>query len=124
MILVLALDALDPDLLARFRGEGRLPTLGKLQETGRFGRLRSAYPPVSVPAWSTFLTGLSPRKQSLTLYIMPGFSRYEELLGKLGKHKTGKSCLYIKRLDDVDQKVLKSLITSCVREMRRMYPKK
>ena len=49
-----------------------------------------------------FLTGFSPRKQSLTLYIMSGFSRYEELMEKLGKYKTGKSCLYIKKLEDVD----------------------
>ncbi len=65
MILVLALDALDPDLLARFQGEGRLPTLGKLQETGRFGRLRSSSPPVSIPAWSTFLTGVGPGRHGL-----------------------------------------------------------
>ena len=49
-----------------------------------------------------FLTGFSPRKKQLSLYIMSGFSRYDELLGQLGKHKTGKSCLYIKRLADVD----------------------
>ena len=65
MILVLALDAPDPDLLAGFQGEGRLPTLGKLQETGRFGRLRSSHPPVSVPAWSTFLTGVGPGRHGL-----------------------------------------------------------
>ena len=44
-----------------------------------------------------FKVGFSPRKQNLTIYIMPGFKRYEELLSKLGKHSTGKSCLYIKR---------------------------
>jgi predicted AlkP superfamily phosphohydrolase/phosphomutase len=65
MILVLALDALDPDLVARFRSQGRLPTLGKLAETGRFGRLRSSFPPVSVPAWSTFLTGVGPGQHGL-----------------------------------------------------------
>lgn len=57
-----------------------------------------------------FLTGFSPRKQELTLYIMPGIERYPELLKRLGKHKTGKSCLYIKRLDDVDLSTLKELI--------------
>ncbi len=56
------------------------------------------------------LTGFSPRKQNLTLYIMGGFERYDDLLKKLGKHTTGKGCLYIKRLDDVDLPTLKSLI--------------
>lgn len=57
-----------------------------------------------------FLAGFSPRKQNLTLYIMSGFSRYEELMKKLGTYKNGKSCLYVKRLDDVDRTVLKDLI--------------
>jgi hypothetical protein len=56
------------------------------------------------------LTGSSPRKRALTLYIMSGFSEYEGLLEKLGKHKTGKSCLYVKRLDDVDIQVLRELV--------------
>ena len=47
------------------------------------------------------IVGFSPRKDSLTVYIMPGFAEYSELLAKLGKHKTGRSCLYIKSLDDV-----------------------
>lgn len=61
-----------------------------------------------------FLTGLSPRKQSLTLYIMNGFSRYDEILGRLGKYKTGKSCLYINKIEDIDLKVLDELITASV----------
>ncbi|QQS35841.1 MAG: DUF1801 domain-containing protein [Ignavibacteriales bacterium] len=56
------------------------------------------------------LTGFSPRKQSLTLYILPGFEKNKDLMEKLGKYKTGKSCLYIKKLEDVDMKVLKDLI--------------
>lgn len=68
-----------------------------------------------------FLCGFSPRAQSLTLYIMPGFSRFDSLMKKLGKHKTGKSCLYIKKLDDVDQKVLRTLIDESVKHMRKMY---
>ena len=60
------------------------------------------------------LTGFSPRKQSLTLYIMSGFSLYDDLLGKLGKFKTGKSCLYIKRLADVDLDTLRQLIAQSV----------
>ena len=69
-----------------------------------------------------FLTGFSPRKKQLSLYIMSGFSRYDELLGQLGKHKTGKSCLYIKRLADVDPSVLQKLISESVAYMREKYP--
>lgn len=57
-----------------------------------------------------FLTGFSPRKQNISLYIMAGFKRYEELMSKLGKYKTGKSCLYINKLADIDEAVLKELI--------------
>ena len=56
--------------------------------------------------------GFSPRKQSLTLYIMDGFDSYESLLDDLGPHSTGKSCLYIRDLDKVDGAVLEELITS------------
>ncbi len=66
-----------------------------------------------------FLTGFSPRKQALTLYIMAGFSRYDTLLRKLGKYKTGKSCLYLKRLADVDLAVLKELIQSSVKHLAK-----
>jgi predicted AlkP superfamily phosphohydrolase/phosphomutase len=60
VILVLALDAFDPDLWVRFQSEGRLPNLSRLAQAGFWGRLRSSHPPVSVPAWSTFLTGVGP----------------------------------------------------------------
>jgi hypothetical protein len=56
------------------------------------------------------LCGFSPRKQSLTLYIMGGFENYEALMARLGKHKTGKACLYINRLSDVDPAVLEELV--------------
>lgn len=68
-----------------------------------------------------FLTGFSPRKQALTIYIMPGFSDYEELLGNLGKYKTGKSCLYVKKLEDVDPDLLRELISKSVAYMRDNY---
>ena len=61
-----------------------------------------------------FLTGLSPRKQSLTLYIMTGFSHYDQILGRLGKFKTGKSCLYINKIEDVDLSVLEELLIASV----------
>ena len=61
-----------------------------------------------------FLTGFSPRKQSLTLYIMPGVEKFGPLLKRLGKHKTGRSCLYINKLADVDMKVLRELVRKSV----------
>ena len=67
------------------------------------------------------IVGYSPRKQNISIYIMAGFSGSEKLLAKLGKHKTGKSCLYIKRLDDVDQAVLKKLVDKSVKYMRSKY---
>lgn len=68
-----------------------------------------------------FLTGFSPRKQNLSVYIMAGFDRYEELMAKLGKYKTGKSCLYIKKLEDIDQEVLKELIERSVAHLSQKY---
>lgn len=70
------------------------------------------------------LTGFSPRKQALTLYIMPGFSRFNALMKRLGKYKTGKSCLYIKRLSDIDETVLQTLVTESVKRMRKVYETK
>lgn len=64
------------------------------------------------------ITGFSPRKQNLTLYIMSGFEEYDDLLKKLGKHTTGKSCLYIKKLEDVDQDVLRELVSKSVEHMK------
>jgi hypothetical protein len=64
-----------------------------------------------------FMAGFSPRKQNLTLYIMTGFQRYPALMARLGKHTTGKSCLYIKRLADVDLEVLKTLIEESVKHV-------
>ena len=66
------------------------------------------------------IAGFSPRKQNLTLYIMAGFERYDELLAKLGKFKTSKACLYIKRLDDVHVPTLKALIRESVKAMRKL----
>jgi hypothetical protein len=69
-----------------------------------------------------FLTGFSPRKRDLTLYVMAGFDRWDELMARLGKYRTGKSCLYIRRLEDVDAGVLAELIEASVDHMRRTYP--
>ncbi|HVT45757.1 MAG TPA: DUF1801 domain-containing protein [Thermoanaerobaculia bacterium] len=61
-----------------------------------------------------FAAGFSPRKKDLTLYIMAGFDRYEDLMSRLGKFKTGKSCLYVRNLGDIDLAVLRELITASV----------
>jgi hypothetical protein len=61
--------------------------------------------------------GLSPRRQSLTIYVPEGFDSYDELLSRLGPHSTGKSCLYIKRLSDVDREVLRDLVADGFRRL-------
>jgi hypothetical protein len=67
------------------------------------------------------LIGFSPRKTEIVLYIVDGFTGYDAQLKKLGKHKTGKSCLYIKRLVDVDLGVLENMIEASVAHMRALY---
>jgi len=69
-----------------------------------------------------FRTGFSPRKTALTLYIMPGYTDFSALLKKLGPHKKGKSCLYLKRLSDIDMDVLEELIQAGIDDMNRRYP--
>ena len=81
-----------------------------------FGSRRMVYDSGRELDW--FDVGFSPRKQNLTLYIMDGFDEYENLLANLGKHSTGKSCLYIKRLEQVDMDVLEELITHSVAHVR------
>lgn len=68
------------------------------------------------------LAGFSPRKQNLTLYIGGGFDSYEDLLARLGKHQVGKACLYIKKLDDVDQDVLRKIVERSVEHMQATNP--
>ena len=67
------------------------------------------------------ITGFSPRKAALTLYIMPGFQPYHEYMQRLGKYKTGKSCLYLKKLNDIDREILKKLVSGSVAYMREKY---
>jgi hypothetical protein len=64
------------------------------------------------------LTGFSPRKQNLTLYLMHGFDVHKDLLKKLGKYKTSMGCLYIRKLEDVDKKVLKELVAASVKRVK------
>jgi len=68
-----------------------------------------------------FLSGFSPRKQNFSLYIMAGFDEYDDLMAKLGKHKTGKSCLYIKKTEDIDLDVLRDLVKQSVVHVAAMY---
>ena len=79
-----------------------------------FGKYRFKYASGREGDW--FLTGFSPRKQSLTLYLMSDLNKYKELFSKLGKHKTSTGCIYINKLEDVDMKILKELITSSVKK--------
>ena len=71
---------------------------------------------------TSLMTGFSPRKASLVVYVVPGFDGAAELLGRLGKHKTGKSCLYINKLADVNMQVLEELIRAGYAAMLRKYP--
>src|SRR5215471_1189135 len=80
-----------------------------------FGRHQYKYDSGRALEW--FVIGFSPRKQDLTLYIMPGVERYPELMKKLGKYKTGRSCLYIKKLEDVDLPALKQLIKKSIGDL-------
>ena len=80
-----------------------------------FGRYRYKYESGREGEW--MITGFSPRKSDLTLYIMGGFESFPDLMKRLGKHKTGKSCLYIKKLADVDLKVLRELVEKSVKKM-------
>ncbi len=79
-----------------------------------FGNIRLKYESGRELDW--FPIGFSPRKQNITLYLMGGLEQ-KELLGKLGKYSTGKGCLYIKKLTDVDIKVLNKLITTSTKKM-------
>ena len=66
--------------------------------------------------------GFAPRKRALTLYVVAGFADCADLLGRLGMHTTGKSCLYLKRLADVDQAVLRELVARSVAHIRQRHP--
>ena len=79
-----------------------------------FGSHTYRYPDGRELDW--FPVGFSPRKNALTFYLMGGLKSHAALLSKLGRHTTGKGCLYIRRLDDVDVTVLEKLIQECVRE--------
>jgi len=66
--------------------------------------------------------GFSPRKANLVIYILPGYSDYSEILDRIGKHKKGKSCLYINKIADIDMEVLEELVTAGLADMEKKYP--
>lgn len=82
-----------------------------------FGRYHYRYADGRDAEW--MLTGFSPRRRNLTIYIMLGFERYGQLLARLGKHSHGKCCLYVRRLSDLHLPTLEKLIRDSVRELRR-----
>lgn len=84
-----------------------------------FGSYHYKYPSGQEADWP--IAAFSPRKQNLTIYIMPGFDRYEGLMKKLGKFSTAKSCLYIKRLDDIHLPTLKKLVSESSKYMKKKY---
>jgi hypothetical protein len=96
------------------QASGRDPVMWGASIVG-FGMYRYTYASGRSGDWPVI--GFSPRKNDLTLYIMPGFERYAELMAKLGKHKTGSSCLYLKRLADVDLPTLQRLMDESVKHM-------
>ena len=85
-----------------------------------FGRYRYQYASGRKGEW--FVTGFSPRKQNLTLYIMSGFDLYDEILSNLGKYKTGKSCLYVNKIEDIDLNTLRELVQKSVDHMTLTNP--
>jgi len=80
-----------------------------------FGDYRYKYASGREGDW--FLAGFSPRKQNLTIYIMGYLEFYTDILENLGKHKHGKGCLYIKRLEDIDKEVLRTLIRTSIERL-------
>ncbi len=85
-----------------------------------FGTYRYTYASGTTGDWP--LAAFASRKNDLTLYIMPGIEAFPDLASTLGKYKHGKSCVYLKRLSDVDQGVLRELVTRSVARMKEMHP--
>ena len=84
-----------------------------------FGKYKYVYESGRSGDW--MLSGFSPRKTKFSLYLMAGFSKFDEILQRLGKHKTGKGCLYVNKLADVDEEVLRELIRASVAETKKRY---
>ena len=85
-----------------------------------FGKYHYKY--ASGQEGDNFRVGFSPRKQNLVVFIMPGYTDYSEILQRLGKHRTSKSCVYINKLADIDLNVLEELIGAGLADMANKYP--
>lgn len=85
-----------------------------------FGRYHYTYE--SGRSGDSLAAGFSPRKSNLSIYIVPGYQDYDEILGRLGKHKIGKSCLYVNKLADVDMDVLEELIRTGIADLNKIWP--
>ncbi|MBY6156190.1 DUF1801 domain-containing protein [Pseudooceanicola nitratireducens] len=85
-----------------------------------YGRYDYTYASGRTGSW--LATGFSPRKAALSIYIMPGYQDYSEILSRLGPHRLGKSCLYITRLDAVDMTVLEELIRTGLKDLTGIWP--
>lgn len=84
-----------------------------------FGKYHYVYESGTEGDW--LLTGFSPRKKNLSIYMMDGFKNHKQLLSQLGKHKTSVSCLYISRLSDVDLGILEKLLRASIKNIRKKY---
>jgi hypothetical protein len=104
------------DLLTEITGES--PKMWGDRMIG-FGSYHYKYESGREGDW--FLTGFSPGKQNLTIYITAGFKNYEATMSHLGKYKTGSSCLYVKKLSDIDTEQLKVLVKKSVMDMKKRY---
>jgi hypothetical protein len=85
-----------------------------------FGKYTMTYANGSKRNWAS--TGFSPRKQNFTVYITDGFEEYQGLLSKLGKHSTSKVCVYFKKLEDIEESVLRDLIAKSMKRMAEDFP--
>ena len=84
-----------------------------------FGKYKYVYESGREGEW--MLTGFSPRKQAMTLYLMSGYEKMDDLMQKLGKYKSSVSCLYIKRLSDIDLDVLEEMVRKSVEIIKKRY---
>lgn len=105
------------DIMERVTGERP-----KMWGTSIIGFGRYHYKYESGREGDMMVIGLSPRKQALTIYIINGFAEYDDLMNKLGKFRTGKSCLYMNKLEDIDLKILERLIEASVKFVKMKYP--
>ena len=85
-----------------------------------FGKYTMTYADGKKRNWA--ITGFSPRKQNITVYISDGFDEYQDLLAQLGKHSTSKVCIYFKRLADIDEATLRAIIKHSTAQMRADFP--